>query len=244
MGVADVATVLFTRFLKFDRLRPALARPRPLRALGRPRLHAALCPALSDRHEGMSLDEIKHFRQLGSRRPATPNTAITPGVETTTGPLGQGIATAVGMAIAERMLARRVRRRHRRPPHLCARLRRRPDGRRQPGGDRARRASRSLHRLIVLWDDNGITIDGPTSLVRQRRPGDALRGGRLGRARIDGHDPDGDRRARSKRRDVRQARPDRLQDDDRLRRSRPRPARPRRTAIRWAPRRSPAPRPR
>ena len=143
MGAADIATVLFTRFLKFDPADPAWPdRDRFVLSAGHgSMLLYALLHLLG--YETMTIDEIKRFRQLGSLTPGHPEYGHTPGVETTTGPLGQGLANAVGMAIAERHLAADVRRRHRRSPHLRARLRRRPDGRHQPGGDRARRPSAS-----------------------------------------------------------------------------------------------------
>src|SRR6266852_1146769 len=105
MGAADVATVLFTRFLKFD---PAdLAWPdrdRFVLSAGHgSMLIYALLHLLGS--EAVTLDEIRRFRQLGSKTPGHPENFITPGVETTTGPLGQGLANAVGMAIAERHLA-------------------------------------------------------------------------------------------------------------------------------------------
>ena len=142
MGAADIATVLFTRFLKFD--------PADLKWPDRDRfvlsaghgsmLIYALLHLLGS--ETMTIEQIKHFRQIGSITPGHPENFITPGVETTTGPLGQGLANAVGMAIAERHLAAEFGD-VRRSPHLCAGLRRRPDGRHQPGSDRARRASQA-----------------------------------------------------------------------------------------------------
>ena len=88
----------------------------------------------------MTLDQIKHFRQLGSLTPGHPENFHTKGIETTTGPLGQGIATSVGMALAEKMLAAEFGKKIVRPSHLRAGLRWRFDGGRVAGGDRARRA--------------------------------------------------------------------------------------------------------
>src|SRR6202166_3980035 len=105
MGAADIATVLFTRFLKFDPADPAWPdRDRFVLSAGHgSMLIYAVLHLLG--YEKMTIDEIKRFRQLGSLTPGHPENAHTPGVETTTGPLGQGLANAVGMAIAERHLA-------------------------------------------------------------------------------------------------------------------------------------------
>src|SRR5690242_6524554 len=105
MGAADVATVLFTRFLKFDPAEPAWPdRDRFVLSAGHgSMLLYALLYLLG--YEAMTIEEIKHFRQLGSITPGHPEHGHTPGVETTTGPLGQGLANGVGMAIAERHLA-------------------------------------------------------------------------------------------------------------------------------------------
>src|SRR6202011_4529980 len=105
MGAADIATVLFTRFLKFDPAEPAWPdRDRFVLSAGHgSMLIYALLHLLG--YEKMKIEEIKRFRQLGSLTPGHPESFITPGVETTTGPLGQGLANAVGMAIAERHLA-------------------------------------------------------------------------------------------------------------------------------------------
>ena len=141
MGAADIATVLFTQFLKFDPADPAWPdRDRFVLSAGHgSMLLYALFYLLG--YEKMTIEEIKRFRQLGSLTPGHPEHGHTPGVETTTGPLGQGLANAVGMAIAERHLAAIFGGDDRRSHHLCARLRRRPDGRHQPGSDRARRPS-------------------------------------------------------------------------------------------------------
>ena len=105
MGAADIATVLFTRFLKFDPADPAWPdRDRFVLSAGHgSMLLYALLHLLG--YETMTIGEIKRFRQFGSLTPGHPEYGHTPGVETTTGPLGQGLANAVGMAIAERHLA-------------------------------------------------------------------------------------------------------------------------------------------
>src|ERR1700739_2555138 len=112
----------------------------------------------------MTLDEIKHFRQLGSKTPGHPENFHTKGIETTTGPLGQGIATSVGMAVAEKMLAaefgKKVVDHH--TYVLCS------DGDLMEGVSQeaiALAGHWKLNKLIVLYDDNGISIDGPTSLA-------------------------------------------------------------------------------
>ncbi|MEL6211983.1 MAG: transketolase, partial [Pseudomonadota bacterium] len=101
MGMADVARVLFTQFLKFDASAPDWPdRDRFVLSAGHgSMLLYALGYLLG--YEGMSLEEIKNFRQLGARTAGHPEFGHAPAVETTTGPLGQGLANAVGMAIAE-----------------------------------------------------------------------------------------------------------------------------------------------
>ena len=105
MGAADIATVLFTRFLKFDPADPAWPdRDRFVLSAGHGSMLLYALLYLTG-YEKMTIGEIKRFRQLGSLTPGHPEYGHTPGIETTTGPLGQGLANAVGMAIAERHLA-------------------------------------------------------------------------------------------------------------------------------------------
>ncbi|MDQ2704477.1 MAG: transketolase, partial [Pseudomonadota bacterium] len=107
MGMADVATVLFGRFIKLDPSRPDWPdRDRFVLSAGHgSMLQYALHHLLG--YEDMPIEELKRFRQLGSRTAGHPEHGHALGIETTTGPLGQGIATAVGMALAERLLAAR-----------------------------------------------------------------------------------------------------------------------------------------
>jgi transketolase len=107
MGMADVATVLFTRFLKFDASHPDWPdRDRFVLSAGHGSMLLYALLYLSGYAE-MELEELKRFRQLGSRTPGHPEYGHAPGIETTTGPLGQGLGNAAGMALAERLLNRR-----------------------------------------------------------------------------------------------------------------------------------------
>ena len=141
--------------------------PRPLRAVSAGHASMLLYSLLHLTGYDVTLDDLKSFRQWGSKTPGHPEYGLTPGVEATTGPLGQGFANAVGMAIAERRLAAEFNRagpRHRRPLDLHALLRRRP-----PGGHRVGGGSLAGHlrlgKLIALYDDNHIQLDGPTALA-------------------------------------------------------------------------------
>src|SRR3954467_2139419 len=105
MGAADIATVLFTKFLKFDPADPKWPdRDRFILSAGHGSMLVYALLYLTG-YSSVTIEEIKRFRQLGSRTPGHPENFITAGVETTTGPLGQGLGNAVGMAIAERHLA-------------------------------------------------------------------------------------------------------------------------------------------
>ena len=164
MGAADIATVLFSQFLKFDAGNPAWPdRDRFVLSAGHGSMLLYSLLYLTGYPE-MTLDEIKHFRQLGSRTPGHPENFHTKGVETTTGPLGQGIATAVGMALAEKMLGAEFGKKivdHR--TYVLA-----SDGDLMEGVSQeaiAMAGHWKLNKLIVLYDDNGISIDGPTSIA-------------------------------------------------------------------------------
>ena len=108
MGMADVATVLFSKFLRFDAAEPDwLDRDRFVLSAGHGSMLLYSLLHLTG-YPGMTIEQVRNFRQTGSLTPGHPETGHTPGVEmTTTGPLGQGFATAVGMALAERHLAAR-----------------------------------------------------------------------------------------------------------------------------------------
>ena len=180
MGAADIATVLFTRFLKFDPANPHWPdRDRFVLSAGHgSMLLYSLLYLLG--YEDMTIDEIKNFRQLGSTTAGHPEYGHAAGIETTTGPLGQGLANAVGMALAERILNARVRRRPRRPLHLGARRRRLPDGRQSARRRISLAGHLKLNKLIVFWDDNNISIDGADLARRLDRPGRPLRRRRAG----------------------------------------------------------------
>jgi transketolase len=163
MGAADIATVLFTQFLKFDASAPAWPdRDRFVLSAGHGSMLLYALLYLTGNPD-MTLDQIKRFRQVDSLTPGHPENFRTKGVETTTGPLGQGIATAVGMALAEKMLAaefgKKIVEHH--TYVLCS------DGDLMEGVSQEAIALAGvwrLNKMIVLYDDNGISIDGPTSI--------------------------------------------------------------------------------
>ncbi len=163
MGAADIATVLFTQFLKFDAADPKWPdRDRFILSAGHGSMLLYALLYLTGNTD-MTLDQLKHFRQLGSLTPGHPENFHTKGIETTTGPLGQGIATSVGFALAERMLAAEYGKKvvdH----HTYVLV---SDGDLMEGVSQeaiALAGHWKLNKLIVLYDDNGISIDGPTSI--------------------------------------------------------------------------------
>lgn len=163
MALAPLADVLFTKVLKYDAAAPRWPdRDRFVLSAG----HASmlLYSMLYLTGHGISLDDIRNFRQWGSLTPGHPEVGLTPGVEVTTGPLGQGLANAVGMAIAERHLRARLGSEivDHRSWVICS------DGDLMEGlsHEAASLAGhQKLGRLVVLYDDNQITIDGSTDLT-------------------------------------------------------------------------------
>src|SRR6476469_8541408 len=189
MGMADVATVLFTRFLKFDPSDPAWPdRDRFVLSAGHGSMLLYALLHLTG-YEGMTIEEIKRFRQLGWLTPGHPEHFITAGVATTTGPLGQGVGNAVGMAIAERHLAAEFGAAivdHR--TYVLA-----SDGDLMEGISQeaiALAGHLKLDKLIVLFDANGISVDGPLSLSDSVDQVKRFEAAGWAATRVDGHDPE------------------------------------------------------
>jgi transketolase len=189
MGMADVVTVLFSRFLKFDPADPAWPdRDRFILSAGHGSMLLYALLYLTG-YEGMTLDELKSFRQWGSKTPGHPEYGHTPGVETTTGPLGQGIATAVGMALAERLMNARFGKDF--VDHFTYVIA--GDGCLMEGISHeaiSLAGHLKLSRLIVLFDDNEISIDGSTSLSCSDDQLARFKASGWSACRIDGHDPE------------------------------------------------------
>ena len=189
MGAADIATVLFTQFLKFDPADPTWPdRDRFVLSAGHgSMLIYSLLHLLGS--ESMTLDQIKRFRQIGSLTPGHPENFITPGIETTTGPLGQGLGNAVGMAIAERHLAAEFGAEV--VDHSTFVIA--SDGDLMEGISQeaiALAGHLRLSKLIVLFDDNGISIDGPLSLADSVDQVKRFESAGWNASRVDGHDPE------------------------------------------------------
>ena len=186
MGMADVATVLFGRYLKFDAADPRWAdRDRFVLSAGHGSMLLYALLYLTG-YPDMTIEEIATFRQLGSRTAGHPEYGHAPGIETTTGPLGQGFANAVGMALAERIMAAEFGDLVDHRTYVLA-----GDGCLMEGISHeaiSLAGHLGLGKLIVLFDDNGISIDGPTSLAESDDT--LLRFEAYGwdTSRVDGHD--------------------------------------------------------
>ncbi|ADM08625.1 transketolase [Parvularcula bermudensis HTCC2503] len=189
MGMADVATVLFTKHMVFDAGAPDWPdRDRFVLSAGHgSMLLYGLLHLLG--YEDMTLEEIKQFRQIGAKTAGHPEYGHAKGIETTTGPLGQGLANAVGMAIAEAHLAARFGAdlvNH--YTYVIA-----GDGCLMEGISQEALSLAGhlrLNKLIVLWDDNGITIDGKVSVADRTDQLARFKASGWATLSCDGHDPD------------------------------------------------------
>lgn len=187
MGVADIATVLFTKFMKFDPVDSKWAdRDRFVLSAGHgSMLLYSLLYLLG--YEDMTLEELKNFRQMGSKTAGHPEYGHATGIETTTGPLGQGIATAVGMAMAEKKMADEfgsgIVDHH---TYVVA-----SDGDLMEGISHeaiSLAGHLGLSKLIVLFDDNGISIDGPLTLSESGDQIKRFEAANWNTISVDGHD--------------------------------------------------------
>ncbi|PDQ18540.1 transketolase [Mesorhizobium sanjuanii] len=189
MGAADVATVLFSRYLKVDPKTPLWPdRDRFVLSAGHGSMLLYSLLYLTG-YEDMSIEDLRQFRQLGSKTAGHPEYGHAAGIETTTGPLGQGLANAVGMAIAERRLREEFG--SELQDHftyvLCG------DGCLMEGVSQeaiALAGHLKLNRLVLFWDDNRITIDGAVSLADSTDQIMRFKAVRWNTIEIDGHDPD------------------------------------------------------
>ncbi|HEX7604109.1 MAG TPA: transketolase family protein, partial [Polyangiaceae bacterium] len=190
MALAGIAFEIFTRHLRYDPKNPAWPdRDRFVLSCG----HASmlLYGMLHLAGYDLTLDELKQFRQWGSRTPGHPEVHVTPGVETTTGPLGQGLSNAVGMAASIKMLGARFNKvapvSTARVFGICS------DGDLMEGvsGEASSLAGHlGLDNLVFFYDDNKITIDGSTDLAFSEDVGKRYEAYGWFVQHIDGHDPE------------------------------------------------------
>ncbi len=188
MGMADVATVLFSQFLKFDAAAPDWPdRDRFVLSAGHGSMLLYALLHLTG-YPGMSMEELRNFRQLGSKTAGHPEYGHAPGIETTTGPLGQGLANAVGMALAERLINARLG--DAIVDHFTYVIA--GDGCLMEGISHEAMSLAGhlkLNKLIVLFDDNSISIDGATSLSVSDDQIARFKASGWNAVWIDGHDP-------------------------------------------------------
>jgi transketolase len=189
MGMADAATVLFTRFLKFDPAHPEWPdRDRFVLSAGHGSMLLYALLHLTG-YPDMTMDELRRFRQLGSRTAGHPELGHAAGIETTTGPLGQGLGNAVGMALAERLQNARFG--DALVDHYTYVIA--GDGCLMEGISHeaiSLAGHLGLSKLIVLWDDNRISIDGPTDLAVSDDQLARFKAAGWGAVAIDGHNPE------------------------------------------------------
>jgi transketolase len=189
MGAADIATVLYTRFMTHDPKHPHWPdRDRFVLSAGHGSMLLYSVLYLSG-YEDLTLEQIKNFRQLGSNTAGHPEWGHAAGIETTTGPLGQGLANAVGMALAERLMNARfgddLVDHH---TYVLA-----GDGCLMEGISQeaiSLAGHLKLNKLIVIWDDNNISIDGAVTLADSTDQEKRFQASGWNTDRVDGHDPD------------------------------------------------------
>ncbi|RRI05001.1 transketolase [Mesorhizobium tamadayense] len=189
MGCADVATVLFTRFLKFDAKAPRWAdRDRFILSAGHGSMLLYSLLYLTG-YEDMTIDQIKNFRQVGSKTAGHPEYGHAAGIETTTGPLGQGLANSVGFALGERIMNAAFG--NDLVDHYTYVLA--GDGCLMEGVSQeaiALAGHLKLNKLIVFWDNNNISIDGPVSLADNTDQVARFQASGWNASHIDGTDPE------------------------------------------------------
>ncbi|MBI6628994.1 transketolase [Pontibaca salina] len=188
MGMADVATVLFEKHLKFDASAPDWPdRDRFILSAGHGSMLLYSLLYLTGNPD-ITLDEIRNFRQLGAKTAGHPENFLARGIETTTGPLGQGLANAVGFAIAEEI--QRARHGRKIVDHFTYVMA--GDGCLMEGISQEAitlAGRQKLSRLILMWDNNNITIDGPVDLADVTDQPTRFRAAGWDVIEIDGHDP-------------------------------------------------------
>lgn len=187
MGMADVATVLYSKFLKFDASEPNWAdRDRFILSAGHGSMLIYSLLHLCN-YPGMTIDELRNFRQSGAKTAGHPEYGHAAGIEMTTGPLGQGISSAVGFALAERMMAARygddLVDHH---TYVIAGDGCLMEGISHEAIDTA--GTLKLNKLIVLWDDNSISIDGATSIATRTDQIARFKASCWNTISVDGHD--------------------------------------------------------
>ncbi|MBT3307110.1 MAG: transketolase [Alphaproteobacteria bacterium] len=187
MGMADVATVLFSKFLKYDPKAPNWHdRDRFVLSAGHGSMLLYSLLHLTG-YEDMTLDELKNFRQLGAKTAGHPEYGHAEGIEITTGPLGQGIASAVGMALGERMMNARFG--DDLVDHWTYVIA--GDGCLMEGVSQeaiSLAGSLKTNKLIVLWDDNDICIDGPITMTTGDDQAARFKASNWNVDAVDGHD--------------------------------------------------------
>jgi transketolase len=188
MGTADIATVLFGDIMKFDPAAPRWPdRDRFVLSAGHGSMLLYSVLYLTG-YPKMTIEELRSFRQLGSRTAGHPEYGHAPGIETTTGPLGQGLGNSVGMALAERMLAARFG--SDLVDHYTYVIA--GDGCLMEGISHeaiSLAGHLRLNKLVVIWDDNQISIDGPVSLSESGDMRARFEAAGWVTTAIDGHDP-------------------------------------------------------